>query len=70
MTVMVCGVGADDDAGKWWVVGVSGDAVVANVVVEGAAAEGAEGAEPNAAGDASAKTPEDKTKAPAENKKK
>ena len=38
--------------------------------VEGAAAEGAEGAEPNAAWDASAKTPEDKTKAPAENKKK
>ena len=39
-------------------------------VVECAAAEGAEGAEPNAAGDASAKTPEDnKTKAPAEIKR-
>ena len=39
---------------------------------EGAAegAEGAEGAEPAAAGDASAKTPDDKTKAPADNKKK
>ena len=34
------------------------------------AAEGAEGAEPAAAGDASAKTPDDKTKAPADNKKK
>ena len=35
-----------------------------------AAAEGAEGAEPAATGDASAKTPDDKTKAPTDNKKK